>query len=136
MSLFAITATRIAHVMVSACWFLLNTRDIHPSKTSVACTVTDLRSAGCLDKGHKLGVVVQDQAAQSVLHHEPSHNQEARHFAEAVGLVVALIQVVPAFACTQASCFALRVNEHRQLVCLSVKNFGKLSLFTQRHERA
>ena len=113
---------------------MLSTGDIIHTKSSVAWLVTNLGSTGCLDKGHKLGVVVQDQATQSVLHHEASHNQEALHFAEAVGLIVALIQVVPAFACTQASCFAFRDNAHRQL--FSVETFGKLSLFTQECDRA
>ena len=47
-------------------------------------------------------MVVQDKAAQSVLHHETSHNKKRLHLAKAVRLVVALIQVVPAFACIRA----------------------------------
>ena len=62
-----------------------------------------LCATGSIDKCHTFGVVVQDKAAQSVLHHETSHNKKRLHFAEAVCLIVALIQVVPAFACITAT---------------------------------
>ncbi len=66
------------------------------------CRQYHLCAAGSIDKCHVFGVVIQDQAAQSVFHHETSHNQKRLHFAEAVRLIVALVQVVPAFACKRA----------------------------------
>ena len=48
-------------------------------------------------------MVVQDKAAQRVFHHEAGEVQQGLHLAEAVGLIVALIQVVPAFACSTSS---------------------------------
>ena len=54
-----------------------------------------LGAASSSHKCNKLGMVVHDQTAQRVLHHEASHCQQGPHLAEAVCLIAALIQVVP-----------------------------------------
>ena len=57
-----------------------------------------LVAANPLNKCQELQVVVNNQAAQSVLHHVASQREESAKFAETVGLIVALVEIVPAFA--------------------------------------
>ena len=57
-----------------------------------------LIAANSLDKCQELHVVINDQAAQRVLHYVASQREKSAKLAETVGLVVALIEIVPAFA--------------------------------------
>lgn len=91
----------------------------HGKQLSCSCSFvhkqvesSHLGAAHSCHEGNKLGVVVQYQAAQSVLHHEAGHCQQRLHLAEAVGLIVALTQVVPTLACSRTVSYPPQVKCH------------------------